>query len=186
MSLSERHGTTRPLRRTMCLAAACLLGLALPPACTRKQREFQVGDHVQVSGVAYTVHDVEWTGELDGGGSGGVRTPKNRFLVVNLTMQNTGNKEVTLPLLNAVDSAGADHLELSEGQGVPEWLGILRTLSPTESRQGRIVFDVPVGVYRLKLSDGGDQESERTALVALPAAAKHSLDSPILNEPKKE
>jgi hypothetical protein len=106
--------------------------------------------------------------------------------LVHLSVNNAGSKEVNLPLLNAVDSAGQEHLELSEGQGVVEWLGLLRPLNPTESKDGRIVFDIPMGAYNLRLSDGGDPESERTALVTLPPASKQGMESPLLNQPKQQ
>jgi hypothetical protein len=66
-------------------------------------------------------------------------------------------------------------------------LGILRTLNPTETKDGRILFDVPPGTYSLRITDGGSQESERTALVALPPASKQGgMDSPLLNQPSKQ
>ncbi len=185
MIVAECHDTTRLLRRTIGLTG-CAMFLLAASGCTQKQRPFQVGERVQVSGVVYTIHDAQWVTELEAGADKS-RTPKHRFLMVHLTINNGGSKEVTVPLLNAVDAAGAEHLELSEGQGVPEWLGILRTLNPTESKEGRIVFDLPLGAYSLKVTDGGEQEREQTALVTLPLLAKGaSMDSPLLNEPKQD
>ena len=184
MSVTECHGTIRLPRRTICLAG-CAAVLAALSGCTQKARIFPMGEKVQVGGVIYTVLDAEWTGELDPG-SPTARTPTHRYLLVHLSVNNAGSKEVNLPLLNAVDSAGQEHLELSEGQGVVEWLGLLRPLNPTESKDGRIVFDIPMGAYNLRLSDGGDPESERTALVALPPASKQGMESPLLNQPKQQ
>ena len=184
MIVTECHGTTRPLRRTIGLAA-CAKFLVAASGCTPKARVFQVGERVQVSGVVYTIHEAQWLTQLDAG-TDTPRMAKNRFLVIHLTIGNSGSKEVTVPLLNVVDAAGAEHLEVSEGKGVSEWLGILRTLNPTESKEGRIVFDLPVAQYNLKVTDGGDQEHEQTALVTLPVAAKGAtMDSPPLNEPKQ-
>ena len=184
MTVTECHGTIRPRRRTICLGACLALAVAAT-GCSPKQQMFQIGERVQLGGIVYTVHDTEWAAELDAGGAN-ARAAKHKFLIVHLSINNSGSKEVTLPLLNAVDAAGADHLELAEGPGVPEWLGILRPLNPTETKNGRIVFDVPVGTYNLRLTDGGEQDAERTATVALPAVSKHgNMDSPLLNEPKQ-
>ena len=185
MIVTECHGTTRPLRRTIGLAA-CAMFLVAASGCTPKARVFQVGERVQVSGVVYTIHEAQWLTQLDAG-TDSPRIPKNRFLVIHLTVSNSGSKEVTVPLLNVVDAAGAEQLELSDGKGVAEWLGILRTLNPTESKEGRIVFDLPVAPFSLKVTDGNDQEQERTALVALPVAANGATmdSSPLLNEPKQ-
>jgi len=184
MIVSECHGTTRPTRRTIGLAACVLLVLGATVGCTQEQRKFQIGERVALGGVVYTVHDAQWQSELDAGGLH-PRTPQHRFLLVHLTVSNSGNKGATVPLLNLVDASGADHLELSDGQGVPEWLGVLRPVNPTESKVGRIVFDVPVASYLLRVTDGGEQEVEKTALVALPQVPKGGpMDSPLLNEPK--
>ncbi len=149
--------------------------------CTRQQQVHQLGDKVQVGGVLYSVLDAAWANELEAGG-GLPRTPHHKFLVVQLSLSNVGNKEVTLPLLHVVKPDKTDVLELSEGQGVEGWLGILRTLNPTETKVGRVVFDVPQGAYNLRLTDGGDPDTEKTAVVALPAK-KGNLDSPLLNTP---
>ncbi|MCC6537513.1 MAG: DUF4352 domain-containing protein [Bryobacterales bacterium] len=174
-------GTTRMGRRTICAAAAVFLVTVLA-GCTRQQQVHQLGDKVQVGGVLYSVIDAEWVNELNSGG-GLPRTPQHRFLVVQLSMSNVGNKETTLPLLHVVKPDNTELLELSEGQGIESWLGILRTLNPTETKVGRIVFDVPQGAYNLRLTDGGDPDTEKTAVVALPAKSKGGMDSPLLNTP---
>lgn len=183
MTVSESHGTIPAPRRTMCLAMCAILS-ALFAGCTEKARVFQVGERVQTGGAVYTVVDAEWAAELNPG-SESAMTPKNRFLIVHVTVNNAGSKEVTVPLLHIVDSNGAEHIEVSEIKGMADWLGILRTLNPTESKEGRIVFDVPLGAYNLRVTDGAEQESERTALVALPVGTKATLDSPLLNQPKQ-
>jgi hypothetical protein len=181
MSVIESHGTIRLPRRTICLAVCAVLTVA----CTPKTRAFQVGERAQVGGAVYTVLDTEWTGELNQGGEPPL-APKHRFLIVHLNINNAGSKEITIPLLHVVDASGGEHLELSEIKGMPDWYGILRALNPTESKEGRIVFDVPVGAYNLRVTDGAEQESERTALVVLPPGSKTSLDSPLLNQPKTQ
>ncbi len=47
-------------------------------------------------------------------------------------------------------------------------MGYLRLLQPRESRSGRLLFDVPQGAYKLRVSSGGDPESEQTALIDIP------------------
>ena len=172
---------TRPYRRTIALAAFSML--ATLSGCTEKKQIHQIGEKVQLGGVVYSVLDTEWLTGLDSGGTG-ARTPAHRFLVVHLSMTNGGSKEATLPLLHIVGPDGAEHLELADGKGLPNWLGILRTLNPTETKDGRIVFDVPVGAYSIRLTDGSEQELEKTAMVVLPASPKQAMDSPILNDTK--
>jgi hypothetical protein len=187
MYASECHGTTSPTRRTIAAAAtaALCLMLAALSGCTEKQAVHQVGEKVQLGGVVYSVLDTEWASQLETGGAA-PRLPQHRFLIVRVNVNNAGNREVNLPLLHLVGTDKAEHLELNDGQGVSGWMGILRTLNPTESKDGRLLFDVPVtGSYSLRLTDGSSEvESEKTAMVVLPASGKHSMESPLLNDAK--
>lgn len=178
MNLAECHGTTRALPRTM--YTLLILMLTMAAGCRQTVETHQVGDRIELGGVVYTVQEADWETEIQTGG--GTRTPQHRFLVIRLTISNKSNKEVTLPLLNAV-KGGAETLELSEGLGLDDWLGILRTLNPTETKTGRIVFDMPMGSYSLRITDGGEPEKERTAMVALPDKPKEGISSPLLNQP---
>lgn len=45
------------------------------------------------------------------------------------------------------------------------WFGFLRTISPAQTQQGRVVFDVPLSSYKLRLTDGGDPAIEKYAWV---------------------
>jgi hypothetical protein len=187
MNVSECHGTTRPARRTIASSAAgalCLMLSALS-GCAEKQAVHQIGEKVQLGGVIYSVLDTEWASQLDAGGAA-PRLPQHRFLIVRVSVNNAGNREVNLPLLHLVGTDRAEHLELADGQGVTGWMGILRTLNPTESKDGRLLFDVPdTGSYSLRLTDGSsEQESEKTAMVTLPASSKNSMESPLLNDAK--
>ena len=42
------------------------------------------------------------------------------------------------------------------------------TISPAETRQGNIVFDVPLTSYRLRLTDGGEPGTEKFVWVEIP------------------
>ena len=73
-----------------------------------------------------------------------------------------------MPLLQLEDGQGRSFMELADVQGVPEWLGVLRNLGPTETVTGRIVFDVKPQEYQLRLTDGGKPDDERTTQVTIP------------------
>jgi hypothetical protein len=66
------------------------------------------------------------------------------------------------------DVDGNTYMELQEVKGIGNWLGLLRVVAPAQTLQGVIVFDAPAKDYRLRVTDGGDLESERTALIELP------------------
>lgn len=125
-----------------------------------------MGERVQVGPLVYTVLEADWENELGDGSNS--RMPKSRFLVIRLSVRNDGNKEVTLPLFHLESGQGQETLELDNGEGVMEWLGLMRPLTPANTMQGRIVFDVATAPYRLRLTDGGELENERTAYVTIP------------------
>jgi hypothetical protein len=54
---------------------------------------------------------------------------------------------------------------LSNGEGVPHWIGFLRQVKPAQAAQGNMVFDVPPRRYKLHLKD---ESGERTGLVDIP------------------
>jgi hypothetical protein len=64
---------------------------------------------------------------------------------------------------------------------VDNWFGILRTLTPAQTQQGRIAFDVPLSSYRLRLTDGGSPGSEKFAWVEIPLRmdTEPSVESPV-------
>lgn len=164
-----------PKKISLCrysLLAGCLLALA---GCSQSRREprlatFPIGTQVVATPLIYTVVDTNWVAELDT--PNGPRLPKNRFMVVTMTVTNSGGAESGVPLLSLVDSKGNVYMEEQKGDGVTQWLGFLRVVKAAETDQGRILFDVPPGAYKLRVSSGGDPEEERAALVDIPFMAE--------------
>ena len=148
---------------------ASLLLIALLLACNMGNRQApvsQMGELTTVGPVVYNVLETEWRTEL--GNAGDAIVPEQKFLLVRLTITNSGNQQIAVPLLSVEDTAGEFHMELDQVKGLPDWLGLLRILEPASSGQGTIVFDVASGDYRLRVTDCGDLESERIALIAMP------------------
>jgi hypothetical protein len=137
----------------------------------------QMGELTTVGPVVYNVLETEWRTEL--GAAADAMLPEDRFLVVRLTITNSGNQQVAVPLLSVEDPNGESHLELSEVKGVSGWLGPLRILEPASTLQGAIVFDVPSGDYLLRVTDCGDLETEKTALIEMPL----TIATPEMAEP---
>lgn len=146
------------------LSAALLLGCGTQEKASKTPHA--MGERVQVGPLVYTVLEADWENELGDGAN--ARIPKNRFLVIRLSVQNAGSKELTLPLLMLEDDKRQETLELDNGQGVEDWMGLLRHVTPANTIQGRIVFDVPVAPYQLRLTDAAELENERTAYVSIP------------------
>jgi hypothetical protein len=132
----------------------------------RTNLTYEMGERVENGPFTYVVVESTWKSELGEGFQ--VRAPKNRFLILTISVTNGGGSDASVPMLAAEGSNGQVYQELSDGSGVTNWLGILRIVKPAETLQGRIVFDAPLGAYRLRLPDGGESGYEKYSWVKVP------------------
>jgi hypothetical protein len=156
------------LRRVFC---PFLIALAIPLLFTGcrntvvSRAEYQMGDKVPAGPLTYNVVEKVWRSQL--GEMFQTRVPQNRFLLITLSATNGGGSEVSVPLLQLEGPDGKLYTEVENGEGVDNWFGILRTLEPAQTQQGRLLFDVPLSSYRLRLSDG-DSVSGHFVYVQIP------------------
>jgi hypothetical protein len=128
--------------------------------------DFQMGEKIALGPLTYTVIQTSWKNQLGEGFK--VRSPQNRFLLINIAVTNGGGKEVALPLFKLEGDHEKFTTELDNTDGVPDGLGILRSVTPAQTLQGALLFDVPLSSYKLQLTDGGEPGSEKFASVAIP------------------
>ncbi len=150
--------------------------LALTPSCKRTAPAFVVshmGDPVALGSITYNVFEADWKSELEG--SMGRRSPKNRFLLLKMVVTNGGGQDISVPLLQLENAKGDTYMEEKSGDGVPDWLGLLRVVKPVETAEGRILFDVPPGAYKLQVVDDGDLENQQARYIDIP----YKLDEPV-------
>jgi hypothetical protein len=163
------------------VSVALLLLLA---GCSRRgasaERTHRMGERVEVAGLTYTVLDAAWKAQL--GDEVKPRIPKDRFLVLHLTITNGTSKEAVAPMLSLVDQSGATYPEISDGEGIPQWLGMLRQIRPSQTEEGRIAFDVRSGTYKLRVTGGDDPDEEKSALIEIPLTLDY--ETPAVVPPK--
>lgn len=163
----RKTGLTDLTRRE--LLAAC--GISLLPvsgcgvAAKKEPRIYKMGEATQVGPLVYTILEADWLTHLSGGVD---RIPKDRFIVVRMTIQNAGSKEATVPLMSLEDGKGLELREVDDLKNVPDTLPLLRIIPPGETMQGRIVFDGPTRDLRLRVSDVSDPSNEQSALIEVP------------------
>lgn len=128
---------------------------------------YQMGQRAQLGTLTYNVLETNWKSQLGGGPS--AQIPKNRYLLVKLTITNGGGQSSSIPEMALLNAAEQSFQEITEGvESVPKWLGVLRNLAPVQTEEGIVVFDVPLGAYKLQISDGGEIGSENKALIEIP------------------
>ncbi len=155
--------------RWVCLCVLALVvsmhyGCARPGAV--QAAEFNVGDRVELGPLVYHVTEAGWRTQL--GEFPSLRMPERKFLLIHLSATNGGGETVLIPQAELENSKGETFQELTDGAGVPDWLGLIRSLKPAATEQGVIIFDVPSDAYRLRLTEGADLERARVAYVKIP------------------
>jgi Domain of unknown function (DUF4352) len=161
----------------------------LPPVlfstgCTRvnsNHLDFQMGERINVGPLTYNVIESSWQNQL--GSEFKMRIPDQRYLLITVSVTNGGGRDVSVPLLTLEGQNGTTYTEVDNGEGVPQWFGLLRTLNPAQTEQGRLLFDVPLGSYRLKVTDGGDPGVEKSAWVSIPLHMDPAEASPTPLDP---
>ena len=107
--------------------------------------------------IIYTVYETQWMPQLGDGPA--ARVPQHRFFLVRIIAVNSGSADLIVPNATIEDDKGNSYPELQNGDGVPRWIGYLRTVKPAESAQGNLVFDAPPAHYRLRITDEGEDHS---------------------------
>jgi hypothetical protein len=145
-------------------AAAAFLGLS---ACSGGKeasvKVYELGARAEAGHLVYTVFETQWLPQLGSGDS--ARVPKGRFFLVRLTAVNSGSEAAFIPNMTIQDDQGNTTGELSDGDGVPQWIGYLRKVNPADSISGNVVFDAEPKHYRLRVTG---ENGEKAALVDLP------------------
>jgi hypothetical protein len=144
-------------------------------------RTVSLGERVELGHIIYTVFDTQWLTHLGEGVD--AKIPQNRYFLVRLSAANSGNAPVMIPAMTLEDDEGKAYNELSDGQGAPQWIGLLREVKTAEAAQGNIVFDVTPRHYKLRLTD---EDAQNAVLVDIPLSIGNDLPvSPLPSDEKK-
>jgi hypothetical protein len=135
-------------------ASLALLLTACSGTPERRVVTYSVGDKASVEKLTYSIVDTQILPRL--GDDAAPRNPQNRFYIVNVSVSNSGNEDLPIPGMALVDDAGKVYEELTDGSGVPRWLGVSRRVQANQTEQGSVVFDAPAGHYKLRLTDETD------------------------------
>ncbi len=141
------------------LLAGCGHGDSVPT-------EHVMGEKITLGPLVYNVIESSWSSQLGDGFK--IRAAQQRFMTINLSVTNGGAGDVAVPLFELQNSEGQHFKESENGEGLENWLGLLRTIGSAQTLEGRILFDVPLTSYKLRLTDGGGPGAEQYGLVQIP------------------
>ena len=153
------------------LAVSGALALAgLLAGCGNRADNFvqdhAMGEKVAVGPLVYNVIENNWSSQLGDGFK--IRSPQQRFMTITLSITNGGAGDIAVPLFNLQNSDGQIFPESDNGDNVENWMGLLRDVGPAQTLEGRILFDVPLASYKLRLTDGGGPGAEKYGWVTIP------------------
>ncbi len=147
--LPKAHMRAAPV----CISALLLLVTGCTQA--RQSKIYPAGEKATVDKLTYNVVDSDFHTHL--GDEANPRNPQYRFVTVQIAVSNAGSTDTPIPGLTLIDDSGKAYPELADGTGVPQWLGVLRKVGPTQTEHGTVLFDAPAGHYKLKLTDDSDE-----------------------------
>jgi hypothetical protein len=151
------------MRTVFLTVAATGLLLSGCSSSSSKTSTYLMGEKVPIGRLSYTVFETQWLTHIGEGAA--ARVPEHRFFLVRFGAVNGGSDDAPIPNPTIQDDKGKVYEELSNGEGVPQWAGYLRTAKPADTVQGNIVFDAPPGHYKLKLAD---ETGTKFAIVDIP------------------
>ena len=124
-----------------------------------------MGDVIRCGWFSYNVLESTYKSQLGGGTL--AKRPTNGFMLLRLQATSSAGETVAVPFLRLETADGTLIHEVEDTGGMSDWMGVLRRVEPGGTETGWIVFDVPPGVYGLRLSDGVI-ESEQISMVKIP------------------
>lgn len=171
--MSQSEIPFQKLRAAIAIVAAMGLMVAGCKKASQTGAAFKMGERIEVGGLIYTVLESDWRSQLGEGAS--AQVPKHRFLLIKMTVTNTGGQQRDIPLLHIENAKKEQFMELAEVKDVPGWMGMIRLMPPSGIEEGWIVFDAPPGSYNLRVvSREGEDEIAR--YVEIPLTLK---DDPV-------
>jgi hypothetical protein len=170
------------LRTFPLLAAVLMLAGCKPQAAEFPVRTYPMGEKVQLGSLTYTVIETEYLTQIGEGAA--ARIPQNRFFLVRVSVGNGGSEAANVSAFQVEDDNGKVYRELHDGEGVPDWIGYLRTVKPAEAAQGNALFDAPPRHYTLRVHD---ETGEKAALIDIPLTFNaETPDVPTPGDPSKK
>lgn len=141
--------------------SSVLISALLLAGCSSSSKKeakiYGAGEKATVGPLIYSVVDTQFAPVL-GEDPNNQRTPQNRFVMVQISVSNSGNAEANIPLMTLIDDSGKQYPELADGTFVPRWLGVIRKVGSAQTEAGDVVFDAPAQHYRLRLTEELDDE----------------------------
>jgi hypothetical protein len=166
-----------------CSIAGALLFCGCKPApAAFPVRTYPMGEKVPLGNLTYTVIETEYLTQIGEGPT--PRIPQSRFFLVKITVGNGGSETADVGAFQVEDDNGKVYPELNDGEGVPEWIGYLRSVKPAESAQGNALFDAPPRHYKIRIHD---ETGEKAALIDIPLTFNaETPDVPTPGDPSKK
>jgi hypothetical protein len=172
------------IQRSIALSVA--LASAAATGCGQKKSgsgaiEFRIGEPLLVRPFTYTVLETRWKPQL--GELFSMQIPQHQFLLIRLSITNSGGSPAAAPLLTLEGPDGTVHNEHQKGEGLANWLGLIRIVPPAQTDEGWIIFDVPPNNYVLRCYGEVIDDVEQVGLFRIPLNLDSMNETPMVDIP---
>lgn len=142
--------------RALFCAALLPISCSAPAAHEEPIKVYLAGEQATAGPLTYAVVNSRIVQRL-GEDMQTARFPQNRFYIIQIRVSNGSGSTIAIPALALLDDSGKTWDELSDGTGVENWLGVVRSVGPTQVTEGVILFDAPARHYRLRVTEEFDR-----------------------------
>lgn len=143
-----------------------MVGISCSSQNGAAEKAYRLGEKAQAGPLIYTVSSAEWSDRVGEGSE--ARTPVQRFLLVRLSVTNSGAGVSAIPSTELVDRNGKAYAEISDGRGVSDWMGTVRMVQAAQTEHGVVLFDASPGDYSLRVRHEAESDKQSSALIEIP------------------
>lgn len=175
------------MNRSVILAfSAAMLIAAAATGCgerrsNQSQMRFRMGEPLLVQPFTYTVLETRWRPQLGEGIS--LQVPQHQFLLIRVSITNSGGKPAAAPLMTITDRSGNVFQEHQNGTGADNWLGLIRNVPPAQTEEGWLIFDAPPNNYVLRCFGDVIDDTEQVGMISIPLNLESMNETPALDLP---
>ena len=128
----------------------------------------RTGEAVSVGFMRYQVHGSRYSDRFSDNQERN-QPPDDSYLIIDLTVTNTANRNQMMPWFKLVDQNGTEYEMASRARAAERNLDRIRFLDPRVPTRGELIFDVPPDrTYRLKVT-GGSGSTHETMIELTPS-----------------
>jgi hypothetical protein len=146
------------------IVAAVLITAGCTGGAESAVKTYALGETAEAGAFGFQVNGCDWRTRIGEGPD--AKTAIHSFLVLQVGVFNRSPSDLAIPAMTLLDEDGQAHSEVPGVTADPRWLGLSHKARANEITHGNVIFDVPPGHYRLRVTD--ESGFDKFALIDIP------------------